>query len=122
MGEVRNEWLMLTSILRDFNPLINKIDKVVWWRNGESILVKNSYGRIFDLKCKNLVLDAESLCVLSSVWKTFILNKVKLFGGRFILNSLPTKSELCKRGMAHLLNNNLCMLFQWPAILLLQQI
>lgn len=37
-------------------------------------------------------------------------SKLKLFGRRLLLNALPTRSELCKRGMKHVLNGSLCPL------------
>ncbi|KAI5440142.1 hypothetical protein KIW84_025476 [Lathyrus oleraceus] len=110
VGEVGDEWSDLVLILRDVRPYFDVIDKVVWLRNVEGFLMKNSYMQLYALKNMNLVLDEDRLIEFNRMWKASVPIKVKFFGWRLLLNALPTMSELCNRGMKRVLSGSLCPL------------
>lgn len=73
--------------------------------------VKNSFKRLYELKVHNSAVSGRCLLVMGEVWKALVSSKVKIFGWRLLLNSLPRKHELCLRGVSNPLLNNLCSLF-----------
>ncbi|XP_058765404.1 uncharacterized protein LOC131638877 [Vicia villosa] len=83
-------------------------DSVVWWRNQDGFSVRNCFRRLYGLMVVGFLVDSDRLLTIGSLWKAKVPNKVKIFGWRFILNSLPSKMELFRRGVIRDASHLLC--------------
>ncbi|XP_058757184.1 uncharacterized protein LOC131630422 [Vicia villosa] len=86
-------------VLADFQSKLDSPDKVVWVYKKEAFSVKNAYLALYNIKTGPSSLDSDKLCVISNIWKAKVPGKIKILGWRFMLNNLPSKTELHRRGV-----------------------
>ena len=76
---------------------------------GGVFTVRSYYNALQEKELEDIV-EAEACGVLKHIWRTNIPSKLKAFGLRVVLNRLPTKDKLEKRGMLHNVQDKVCVL------------
>ncbi|XP_058725516.1 uncharacterized protein LOC131596794 [Vicia villosa] len=93
------ELLSLCNVLADVDLNHNSSDEVLWGSDNEDFLVKSAYQRLYLAAKGDVLLDAINFQVIHNIWKAKVPRKIKIFGWRYILNSLPMREELWQRGV-----------------------
>ncbi|XP_058776602.1 uncharacterized protein LOC131650919 [Vicia villosa] len=109
LGELLADWLGLSSLVASISPRQDVEDLVVWWRNHDGFSVSNGFRRLYELNYSSIMVDSWRQQIISSTWKAKITSKVKIFGWRFMLNSLPSKVEFSRRGVILEASTLLCL-------------
>ncbi|XP_058742476.1 uncharacterized protein LOC131614964 [Vicia villosa] len=107
-GELRDDWLGMFSLVANIVLRQDVEDSVVWWRNHDGFSVSNCFRRLYELKYSGIMVDNGRQEIISTIWKAKIPSKVKIFGWRFMLNSLPSKVELFRRCVIRDASSLLC--------------
>lgn len=89
----------LLGFLYDVKPNVSKEDKFVWWRDKFGFSVKASYKRILEASVMVPSVDPSLHQALDRLWLSKVLSKVFIFGWHLLLNRLPPRLELAKRGI-----------------------
>ncbi|XP_058776197.1 uncharacterized protein LOC131650508 [Vicia villosa] len=92
-GKVNDQCWFLDAVSQ------NTDGEVVWDSGNDGFSVKNVYTRLYSSWCEAFRLDVCKVQVILSVWRAKVPESVKCFGWRFILNSIPTREELGRRGV-----------------------
>ncbi|CAI8590018.1 unnamed protein product [Vicia faba] len=99
----------IIELLTNISPIVDAIDNIRWWPNKDGIFnVKSCYNLIRDRELEDVV-ESESKLALKMIWKTNIQSKLKVFGWRVVLNRLPTKDQLVKRGIIRDEHEEVCV-------------
>lgn len=77
----------------------NLCDGFKWWKGNSDYSISNSYLIHSDLDNPGLCCSDQTLQDLNTIWKTNIPSNVQTFCWRLLLNRLPTKIQLEKRGV-----------------------
>lgn len=89
---------LLMKILQLVQPKAELEDGFVWWQSRSGLSVKSIYLRLSKTCNAWKNLEEGLMCVLDKLWKTKVPSKVLLFGWRLLLNKLPTRIDLGRRG------------------------
>lgn len=90
----------LEEILEEIHIWHNVQDSIKWWPEQDgSFSVKSCYDRCRISFQLNNVLQEDELQMLKSIWKARTPSKIQVFGWRIIMNKLPSKDQLVKRGV-----------------------
>ncbi|XP_058762286.1 uncharacterized protein LOC131635664 [Vicia villosa] len=106
------EAFSLIELLTNISPTLNAQDTLSWWPNQDGqFSVKSFYNLMHDRDSED-VLDTQSKLAFKRIWKTSIPSRLKVFGWRVVLNRIPTKDQLAKRGVIRDGQQQLCTFCQ----------
>ncbi|XP_058731889.1 uncharacterized protein LOC131603529 [Vicia villosa] len=97
----QSEMHCLMLLLGDSAPVHNMEDVLVWGLNSEGFAVKDAFQCIYEASYGDVFMEDDKLQFILDVWKTKVPGKIKIFDWRSILNSLPSRAELFRRGIFH---------------------
>lgn len=75
-------------------------DRYMWWRNGSSFSMINSYMRLFRI-CNTYVLREFIAAALDMIWNSGMPSKIQCFVRWMLFNKLPTITKLSRRGIVN---------------------
>lgn len=113
-GEGTTQMSILTQTLMQIRLIAKMEDRFVWWKDKHDFTVKCRYVVLCDQidQHENSIQPPESILnVLAQVWRTKIPNNVHIFSWRFILNRLPTRDQLARRGILTGSHDILCSFY-----------
>ncbi|PNX85822.1 ribonuclease H, partial [Trifolium pratense] len=91
--------LDLQGLFAGFSLQLSNSDKWRWLPDVNGLFsVKSCYSCLLSLK-QVVNLDAKVLDAIQRLWGTDIPSKIKIFGWRLLLNKLPTRAALNRRGI-----------------------
>lgn len=106
VGEFLEE---LANILSEVTPIGNDDDMFCWLNEANGLFSINSCYKWLLIKKYLDIIDAEKQ-KLQRIWRSKVYSKVHIFGLRFVLNRLLTRSELEDRVLIDLSHNLVCAL------------
>ncbi|XP_058741619.1 uncharacterized protein LOC131614006 [Vicia villosa] len=88
----------------------NDDGSVEWGSGNEEFSVKDAYKRLYATLSGVNSLGEFKVHAIHNVWRAKVPENIKCFEWRFILNSMPTRDELRRRGVLHGGDQVLCPL------------
>ncbi|XP_058733030.1 uncharacterized protein LOC131604618 [Vicia villosa] len=105
------EAIELIEVLSTAKPHGADKDKVKWGSSQDGVFsVKSCYSLFRDRGLED-VITSDTQMALEMIWETNISSKLKVFGWRVILNRLPSKDQLVKRGIITTDEDKICALY-----------
>jgi hypothetical protein len=98
----------LQGLLLDFSFNPDLFDRWKWKPGRMGLFTVRSYYSVLAESQQGLELDPIILAALKKLWKIDVPSKVLVFGWRFILDRLPTRSALNHRGIILNPNDTTC--------------
>ncbi|XP_058726970.1 uncharacterized protein LOC131598375 [Vicia villosa] len=93
------EVMELLEILASAKPVERENDSFIWWPAEEgAFTVKSCYLSLRD-RLEEDTVEANKTTALNLIWKSQIPSKLKVFGWRVLLDRLPSKIQLARRGI-----------------------
>ncbi|XP_058775612.1 uncharacterized protein LOC131649885 [Vicia villosa] len=96
---VAADLLELMTIIQHVQPKVGSPDSFVWWRHPNGFSVKASYEGLIASINHTTTLPTNVLDSLRSLWASKLPSKSLIFGWRILLDRLPTKTNLFRRGI-----------------------
>ncbi|XP_058726629.1 uncharacterized protein LOC131597991 [Vicia villosa] len=89
----------LMCILTELKPNPSLQDTTIWWRDSIGFSVKAAYTRLRAILNTGSVLNSSLKHCFSVLWKVPIPSNIQFFGWRLLLDQLPTRFQLFRRGV-----------------------
>jgi len=101
----------LNNLLLSVSPEQDNQDKWVWsFDNSGCYSSKSAYQRLVYTQSPYQTSNTDLEEALKVVWKSLAPSKVNIFTWQLFLGRIPTKYNLVRRNLAHLLSDQLCVL------------
>ncbi|XP_058733104.1 uncharacterized protein LOC131604696 [Vicia villosa] len=102
------EAMEFVEILANVKPMDMVQDDFKWWPVAGGVFTLKRCYHLFRDRLEEDVVDANKLMALYQFWKTQVPSKLKVFGWRVILDILPSKMQLAKRGIIRNEQDKMC--------------
>ncbi|XP_058749700.1 uncharacterized protein LOC131622678 [Vicia villosa] len=95
----KEELNQLLIILAELQPFPNSLDSFSWWRNSAGFSAKSVYKWLSGSSSLGTMQNSINPSVFKKLWKVVVPSNIKFFGWRLLLDRLPKRIQLGKRGV-----------------------